>query len=82
MRILLSLVAGGLLVAAAPPSKVPLAPADDKPAQPVGAAARQKNGPEPLARPAEDIGMAEDPAPAPSTPPPADPAQPRPQIRF
>jgi hypothetical protein len=79
MRALLLLVAGGLLVAAAPVApKVPLAPADDKPAQPVGAAARQKNGPEPLARPADDIGMAEDPAPVPGAPPPpADPARPK-----
>lgn len=77
-RTVLALIASGLLVAAAPAGqKVPLAPADDKPAQPIGAAARQKNGPEPLARPGEDIGMAEDPAPAPGTPPPADPARPR-----
>jgi len=77
MRALLLLVAGGLLVAAAPAApKVQLAPADDTPAQPVGAAARQKNGPEPLARPGDDIGMAEDPAPAPGAPP-ADPAQPK-----
>jgi len=68
MRLVLALVAGGLLIAAAPTSKVQLAPADDKPAQPVGAAARQKNGPEPLAVPPADAGSAEDPAPAPGTP--------------
>jgi hypothetical protein len=63
VRALIALAAGGLLLAAAPPAKVKPAPADDKPAQPGGAAARQKHGPEPLARPADDIGMAEDPAP-------------------
>ncbi|MBA2935852.1 hypothetical protein HZF05_17365 [Sphingomonas sp. CGMCC 1.13654] len=68
MRVVLGLVAGGLLIAAAPAPKVQLAPADDKPAQPVGAAARQKNGPEPLAVPPADAGSAEDPAPAPGTP--------------
>ncbi len=62
-RIMMALVAGGLLVAAAP-VKVPLAPADDKPAQPVGAAARAKNGPEPLAMPPADVGSAEAPVPA------------------
>ncbi|HEY0315842.1 MAG TPA: hypothetical protein VGC28_06195 [Sphingomonas sp.] len=66
-RIMMALVAGGLLVAAAP-VKVPLAPADDKPAQPVGAAARAKNGPEPLAMPPADVGSAEDPAPVPAVP--------------
>jgi hypothetical protein len=78
MRTIWALVAGGLLIAAAPAPKVQLAPADDKPAQPVGAAARQKNGPEPLAVPPADVGSAEDPAPAPGTPaaPPA-PAQPK-----
>jgi hypothetical protein len=32
--------------------------------QPVGAAARARHGPEPLAAPPADVGMAEDPAPA------------------
>jgi hypothetical protein len=77
----LALVAGGLLIAAAPPQKITPAPADDKPSQPVGAAARAKNGPEPLAKPAEDIGSAEDPVTAPgSTPalaPPANSVQPK-----
>lgn len=62
MRALVLLAGGALLVAAAP-VKVPLAPADDKPAQPVGAAARAKHGPDPMARPPEDVGSAEDPAP-------------------
>jgi len=76
-RIMMALVAGGLLVAAAPP-KVPLAPADDKPAQPVGAAARAKNGPEPLAMPPADVGSAEDPAPVPGAPgQPTVPPQPK-----
>ena len=71
MKTLLALAAGALLMAAAPAPKVNLAPADDKPAQPVGAAARQKNGPEPLAAPPADAGSAEDPAPgAPVSPPP------------
>lgn len=64
MRMIGVLVAGALLIAAAP-VKITPAPADDKPAQPVGAAARQKNGPEPLATPPEDVGSAEDPAPVP-----------------
>jgi hypothetical protein len=59
------LVAAGLLIAAAPLPRPQLAPADDKPAQPVGAAARQKHGPEPLAKPPQDVGSAEDPAPVP-----------------
>lgn len=62
-RMMMVLAAGTLLVAAAPvKSPVKLAPADDVPARPVGAAARAKLGPEPLAKPAEDIGSAEDPA--------------------
>jgi hypothetical protein len=32
--------------------------------QPVGAAARAKHGPEPLAAPPADVGLAEDPEPA------------------
>jgi hypothetical protein len=80
MRTISALVAAGMLIAAAP-VKITPAPADDKPAQPVGAAARQKNGPEPLAKPPEDVGSAEDPAPvpgAPELPPvPANAAQPR-----
>jgi len=59
MRALLTIVAGVALVAAAP---VKLAPADDKPAQPVGAAARHKHGPDPMAKPPEGVGSAEDPA--------------------
>jgi hypothetical protein len=74
MKTLLALAAGSLLIAAAP-QKITPAPADDKPAQPIGAAARAKHGPEPLAKPAEDIGSAEDPAPItmPPSPPPAQP---------
>ena len=60
MRVLLAIAAGAALIAAAP---VKLAPADDKPAQPVGAAARAKNGPDPMTKPPEDIGSADDPAP-------------------
>ena len=59
MRALLTIAAGVALVAAAP---VKLAPADDKPAQPVGAAARHKHGPDPMAKPPADVGSAEDPA--------------------
>ncbi len=72
MRLLLTIAAGATLVAAAP---VKLAPADDKPPALVGAAARHKHGPDPMARPPEDVGAAEDPAPignppgAPSTTP-------------
>jgi hypothetical protein len=74
VKLVLALVAGGLLIAAAPVKIVP-APADDKPAEPVGAAARQKHGPEPLAKPPADVGAAEDPAPVPGAPetPPAAP---------
>jgi hypothetical protein len=76
MRMILAIAAGGLLIAAAPPVK--LAPADDKPAQPVGAAARAKHGPEPLAKPPADVGSAEDPAPVPGAPElPPPPAQPQ-----
>ena len=75
MRIVLALMAGALLIAAAP-QKITPAPADDKPAQPIGAQARAKHGPEPLAKPAEDIGSAEDPAPI-ATPPSPPPAQPK-----
>ncbi len=74
MRIVLTLAAGALLIAAAPVKIIP-APADDKPAEAVGAAARAKHGPEPLARPPQDAGAAEDPAPI-TLPPPAQP-QPR-----
>ncbi len=62
MRIVLTLAVGALLTAAAPVKIIP-APADDKPAEPVGAAARAKHGPEPLAKPPQDAGSAEDPAP-------------------
>ena len=67
MRVLLTLGAGVALVAAAP---VKLAPADDKPAALVGAAARAKHGPDPMAKPPADVGAAEDPAPI-ATPAPA-----------
>jgi hypothetical protein len=60
MKTVLIAVMGLVLVAAAP---VKLAPADDKPAQPVGAAARAKNGPDPMTKPPVDVGSAEDPAP-------------------
>ncbi len=62
MRALLMLAAGAALVAAAP---VKLAPADDTPPAPVGAAARAKHGPDPMAKPAADVGAAEDPVGAP-----------------
>jgi hypothetical protein len=75
MKIVLALAAGALLIAAAP-QKITPAPADDKPAQPIGAAARAKHGPEPLAKPAEDVGSAEDPAPI-TMPPSSPPAQPK-----
>jgi hypothetical protein len=39
----------------------------DAPA-PIGAAARAKHGPEPVAKPPEDVGSAEDPAPMPAGP--------------
>jgi len=68
MRIVLTFAAGVALVAAAP---VRLAPADDKPAQPVGAAARHKHGPDPMTKPPEDVGAAEDPAPIAAPPAPA-----------
>ncbi|WP_454884061.1 hypothetical protein [Sphingomonas oryzagri] len=68
MKILIALFAGWLLIAAAPAKAPRLAPADDKTAQPVGAAARQKHGPEPLAKPPADVGSAEDPAPVPGAP--------------
>ncbi|WBO23486.1 hypothetical protein [Sphingomonas abietis] len=71
MKMVMALAAAALLIAAAP-MKITPAPADDKPAQPVGAAARAKHGPEPLAKPADDIGAAEDPAPI-ASPPPAQP---------
>jgi hypothetical protein len=75
VKLALIFVAGSLLIAAAPAKAPQLAPADDKPAQPVGAAARQKHGPEPLAKPPADVGSAEDPAPVPGAPetPPAVP---------
>ncbi len=62
MKTVIVMMMGALLVAAAP---VKLAPADDKPAQPVGAAARHKHGPDPMAKPPEDVGAQEDPAPQP-----------------
>jgi hypothetical protein len=65
MQVLLTIAAGAALVAAAP---VKLAPADDKPPALVGAAARAKHGPDPMTKPAEDVGAAEDPAPI-ATPP-------------
>jgi hypothetical protein len=73
MKTVLIAMMGVLLVAAAPPVK--LAPADDKPTL-VGAAARAKNGPDPMAKPPEDVGSAEDPAPgaAPLGAPPQVPA--------
>jgi len=61
MKTVIVMMMGALLVAAAP---VKLAPADDKPSV-MGAAARHKHGPEPMAKPAEDIGTQEDPAPQP-----------------
>lgn len=70
MKTILAIAMGALLIAASP---VKLAPADDKPAQPVGAAARAKNGPDPMAKPPEDVGSAEDPV-SPLAPPPSDPA--------
>jgi hypothetical protein len=57
MKTVIVMMMGTLLVAAAP---VKLAPADDKPSEPLGAAARHKHGPDPMAKPAEDIGSAED----------------------
>lgn len=59
MKTVIVMMMGALLVAAAP---VKLAPADDKPAQPFGAAARHKHGPDPMAKPPEDVGSQEDPA--------------------
>lgn len=49
----------------------------DKP-QPVGAAARAKHGPDPMAAPPSDVGMAEDPEPvnAQAAPPAAPPQAP------
>ena len=72
MRLLLTIAAGAALVAAAP---VKLAPADDRPAQPVGAAARAAHGPDPMTTPPVDVGSAEDPAPiaTPATTAPATP---------
>lgn len=58
MKTILAIAMGALLIAAAP---VKLAPADDKPAQLVGAAARARNGPDPMAKPPEDVGSTEDP---------------------
>ena len=80
MRTALVLVAGTLLIAAAPPQKIVPAPADDRPSAPVGAAARARNGPEPLAKPSDDIGMADDPVTvptAPQTPSPSNSALPK-----
>ncbi len=73
MRVLLTIAAGAALVAAAP---VKLAPADDKPPALVGAAARAKHGPDPMTKPPEEVGSAEDPAPI--AVPPAPPATPKP----
>lgn len=66
MKTVLAIAMGALLIAAAP---VKLAPADDKPAQPIGAAARHKFGPDPMAKPPEDVGSAEDPVTPPTAPP-------------
>jgi hypothetical protein len=62
MKTVIVMMMGALLVAAAP---VKLAPADDKPSAPLGAAARHKHGPDPMAKPPEDVGSAEDEAPKP-----------------
>jgi len=70
VKAVLAIATGVLLIAAAP---VKLAPADDKPAHPVGAAARAKNGPDPMAKPPEDVGSAEDPV-SPLAPVPTDKA--------
>ncbi len=76
MKTIFAIAMGALLIAAAP---VKLAPADDKPAHPVGAAARAKNGPDPMAKPPEDVGSVEDPV-SPLAPMPADKAaKPAPQ---
>jgi hypothetical protein len=64
-RLLAGLAAASLALTAAaalPPPQRGAAKADAK-EQPVGAAARAKHGPEPLARPPADAGGAEDPAP-------------------
>ena len=75
MRILLTIAAGAVLVAAAP---VKLAPADDKTPALVGAAARHKLGPDPMTKPPEDVGSAEDPAPIATPPVAPDSATPKP----
>jgi len=88
MRTIVAALAGALLVtgalAASPP--VPLVK-DTTPEPLVGAAARKAKGPEPLAKPPEDVGSAEDPPSIdgpPSTQPqpapkPAAPDQPSPR---
>jgi hypothetical protein len=81
MRVLVSVMTAGALLAtgalAAPGAR---AGRDGDKQQPVGAAARAKHGPEPLAAPPSDVGMAEDPAPAngqAATPPPVTPPKPK-----
>ena len=68
-RVLLGLAAAAL-IAAAPPASGRSDP-DTRIDPPIGAVARAKNGIEPLARPAADLGMADDPADATATPAPA-----------
>ena len=73
---ILGLVAGAMLIAAAPPAPGRGDP-DTGIDPPIGAAARAKNGIEPLARPTDDLGMADDPADAAATSaPPAPPEAP------
>jgi hypothetical protein len=55
------LLAGAALIAATPPAPGRGDP-DTGIDPPIGAAARAKHGIEPLARPSDDLGMAEDPA--------------------
>jgi hypothetical protein len=75
-RAVLIFLAGAALIAAAPPAPGRGDP-DTGIDPPVGAAARAKNGIEPLTRPTDDLGMADDPADASVTaPPPAPPKTP------
>jgi hypothetical protein len=69
MRVVVTLVLAAALAtgAAATPGQ-----GDDKEV-PIGAAARAKHGPEPLAFPPADVGSAEDPAPVTPPPPPTQP---------
>jgi hypothetical protein len=60
-RAVLGLLAGAALIAATPPAPGRGDP-DTGIDPPIGAAARAKNGIEPLARPTADLGMADDPA--------------------